>query len=156
MASDDAAVVFSSSVGDEPRRVEFAAIRSVRVARIGTLEACVLTLADGTERTIATDDRSCRADYAGFVRGLFARLHPRGIAFIAGSWLVIAIAVSACAAIGILAALAYAGVLDLPFSRTRMLVTMVVTTLACPAVVLQARPRSLRSADELDAKLPKP
>lgn len=149
------AVVFSDASGAEARRIDLVSIRAVRLARIGTLETCELTLDDATKRTIATDEAACRAAFAAIVSGLHERLASRRVPFFAGSWLVVMIIVASCVVLGIVGLLLYLGVLDLPAFRGRGMVLAIVAALLGPIGAWTARPRALSSAAELNKRLPR-
>lgn len=135
--------------------LRFDAIREVRVARIGTLEVCVLRLVAGGEHTFATDEASRRAAFASAVRALWAALAARKVPFVAGSWMLAGMIATIVVVVGVLGALVYAGVIVAPRFARRGGVLAVVCAILGPIGVFKARPRALSSAAELDAVLPR-
>ncbi|MBL8945346.1 MAG: hypothetical protein JNK45_19435 [Myxococcales bacterium] len=149
------ALVLRDASSTEPRTIPFASIRAVKLARIGTLEGCELTLDDGSARTLSTDEAACRPAWAAIVRGLYDELAPRGVPFVAGSWLVVAILVVSCVVLGIVGALLYLGVIDAPAFRRRGIVLAIVCMVLGPIGAWAARPRAVRDAAALAKHLPR-
>jgi hypothetical protein len=149
------ALVLLDATDAEPRTIPFASIRAVKLARIGNLELCELTLDDATTRTLSTDEAACRPAWTAIVRGLFDALAPRGVPFVGGSWLVVAILVVSCVVLGIAGALLYLGVIDAPAFRRRGLVLAVVCAVLGPIGAWAARPRTIRDAAALAKRLPR-
>lgn len=151
---DGDALVLRDAAATAPRTIPFASIRAVKLARIGTVEICELTLDDATRRTLSTDEPECRPAYATLVRSLFDQLAPRGVPFVAGSWLVVAIIVASCIVVGILGVLVYFGVIEFPAMRARGMVLATVCAFIGPIGAWTARPRSIRDTGELAKRLP--
>lgn len=137
------------------RRIELDAIRSVRVARIGTLHACALTLDGGSETTIATDEPGSRAAFTSLVQALYAALASRNVPFVGGSMLVVSIIAVSCVAVAVLGACLYLGVIDAPGLETRGAIVALVCVLVGPFMAYRARPKPVMSEAELTALLPR-
>jgi hypothetical protein len=152
-ALDDRAL--SMSIEGNERRIELDGIRAVRVARIGTLEICALTLDGGKESTIATDEPASRAAFASLVRALYAALASRNVPFVGGSMLIVSIIAASCVAVAILGACLYVGVIDVPGLQTRGAIVALVCVLVGPFMAYRARPKPVRSEAELTALLPR-
>ncbi len=149
----DALVLWDAS-SPEPRTIPLSSIRAAKLARIGTLETCELTLDDGSARTLSTDEAACRPAWAAIVRGLFDQLAPRGVPFVAGSWLVVGVIVISCVVLGIVGALLYLGVIDAPALRRRGIALAIACAVLGPIGAWAARPAAIRDEAALTKRLP--
>lgn len=150
--ADDAVTIEAAA---QPRRIPLADIRSVRVARIGTVEMFELELGEGGKQAVATDDRECRARFAELVRALYERLAPRGVTFVSGAWFLVVVVFAIAVVCGTLAGLVVAGVIDAPAFVRRAWVVMILCVLMGPVALWKARPKPLADRAALDAVLPR-
>jgi len=137
------------------RRIDLDAIRGARVARIGTLHVCALTLDGGKETTIATDESGSRAAFTSLVRALYAALASRSVPFVSGSMLIVSIIAVSCVAVAVLGVSLYLGLIDVPGLQTRGAIVALVCVLVGPFMAFRARPKPVRSEAELTALLPR-
>ena len=152
---EEDAVVVEDADGSSSQRIDFDSIRSVRVARIGSLDVCVLALDAGKERTLGCDEAASRTAFGEMVRALYEKLAPRAVPFLGGSaFLLVLIAVIALV-LGALGLALYLGVVDAPVFRTRGLLLAVLGAVGGPIGAWMARPRPVRSEAELNALLPR-
>lgn len=138
-----------------PARIELEAIRSVRIARLGSLEMCVLGLGQRREHTLSTDEPKTRPAFTALVRALYPPLTARGVPFVAGSSLLLGLIVVICVVTLAVGLGVYLGILDAPAFRSRGLVLAIVSLLGGPVIAWRARPKPISSEAQLVAVLPK-
>lgn len=143
------------TVEGNERRIELDAIRAVRVARIGNLEMCALSLDAGKESTLATDEAGSRAAYASLVLALYRALASRGVPFVGGSTFIVVLIAVICVVLGAVGALLYLGVIDAPQFQTRGMILALVCAVVGPIAAFRARPKPVQSEAELTALLPR-
>lgn len=132
--------------GKESRTLALADIERVRLANLGEMMCCELTVRGGPPHTITTDVAGERARYAGFVRELHARLAERtGVEFIRGAWslvvlmAVIGVVVLAC---GLAVHQGWIGVSPgLRGKASAIMILAVIWLVAGPFLVWGSRPR---------------
>lgn len=136
------------------RRVELDGIRSVRIARLGNLEMCVLSLDGDEETTIATDEAGSRPAFRSLVLALYGALASRSVPFVCGSMFIVTVIAVISGVLASLGVLLHLGVIDAPQFQTRGTVLALVCAIVGPFVAFRARPKPVQSEAELIEMLP--